>query len=321
MTDSNLNAELSLHYQRVRKANREEELRRLQAVSATCPEIDALRNARVDIIRAGLAKAMNHEAVGDVEAQMLSLNARIAALLKAHGFPENYLDPVYTCPLCRDTGEAGEPIKRRCACAKEQYAAILSKETGEFADGQTFEAYNALVYSDQPMSNGHTQRETMAKIKVLCERFCDELPAPKKRTLLFYGGSGLGKTFMLRCIHARAREKGVPALCVTAYTLLSQLRKAYFSNQDELSRPYFETELLLIDDLGVEPLMEGVTVEQQFNLLNERQNAGLCTVISTNLQKDELRKRYTERFFSRLSDQSNAMMIPFMGEDVRKRAQ
>ena len=41
--------------------------------------------------------------------------------------------------------------------------------------------------------------------------------------------------------------------------------------------------LLLIDDLGTEPLMENITVTQLFNLLNERQNRGKHTVISTNL--------------------------------------
>ena len=61
-------------------------------------------------------------------------------------------------------------------------------------------------------------------------------------------------------------------------------------------------EVLMIDDLGSEPLMQNVTVEQLFNLLNERQNKGLSTVISTNLEMSKFRERYTERIASRLRD-------------------
>ena len=79
----------------------------------------------------------------------------------------------------------------------------------------------------------------------------------------------------------------------------------------------YETELLLIDDLGTEPLIENVTVEELFNLINERQNAGLCTVLSSNLTLNEIKARYTERIFSRLYDSNQCLKLQFLGRDIR----
>jgi len=60
-----------------------------------------------------------------------------------------------------------------------------------------------------------------------------------------------------------------------------------------------------------------VTVEQLFNLLNERQNRGLSTVISTNLEMSKFRERYTERIASRLRDNRSCKVISLLGKDIR----
>ena len=77
-------------------------------------------------------------------------------------------------------------------------------------------------------------------------------------------------------------------------------------------------DVLMIDDMGVEPLMENITIVQWFNLINERQLRGKGTVISTNLNVEELRRRYTERITSRLLDGKQCMLLQFLGDDVRR---
>ena len=74
----------------------------------------------------------------------------------------------------------------------------------------------------------------------------------------------------------------------------------------------------MIDDMGVEPLMENITIVQWFNLINERQLRGKGPVISTNLNVEELRRRYTERITSRLLDGKQCMLLQFLGDDVRR---
>ena len=67
----------------------------------------------------------------------------------------------------------------------------------------------------------------------------------------------------------------------------------------------------------MEPLFENITVESIFNLLNQRTMKGLGTVISTNLSRVELQKRYTERFTSRLLDARTSLLLAFYGQDIR----
>ena len=79
-----------------------------------------------------------------------------------------------------------------------------------------------------------------------------------------------------------------------------------------------DTELLMIVDMCFEPLMENITIFKLFNLINERQLRGKGTVISTNLNVEELRRRYTERITSRLLDGKQCMLLQFLGDDVRR---
>ena len=98
--------------------------------------------------------------------------------------------------------------------------------------------------------------------------------------------------------------------------MLEIVRKAYFSNE-ETADEIADAEVLMIDDLGSEPLMQNVTVEQLFNLLNERQNRRLSTIISTNLTMNEIKNRYTERIASRLRARDNWKVITLEGKDIR----
>ena len=76
--------------------------------------------------------------------------------------------------------------------------------------------------------------------------------------------------------------------------------------------------MLLLDDLGSEPLMQNVTIEQLFNLINERQARRLSTIVSTNLNTPEFKTRYTERIASRMTDARNCLVITLEGQDIRR---
>ena len=137
--------------------------------------------------------------------------------------------------------------------------------------------------------------------------------------MLLTGMSGLGKTFLMRAMAARLIERGYSVLLVSAYTFLQMARKSHFEAENGV-RELMEVPVLMLDDLGSEPLMQNVTIEQLFYLINERQSRGLSTVISTNLTLKELRERYTERIVSRLNDPKNCPdIIVLKGKDLRKR--
>ena len=302
-----------------RRQNEKEEARRRDEAVARCPEIGEIMEARRNAVMASVYSAFSAPAEENLAGKVEEWNGRIRQLLCRNGFAADYLDPVFTCPLCGDTGYTGSGKKELCSCARGLYASLMDKESS-FEDEQTFERFDLSRFpDDKPVDRkGRTQRGQMAVFRDYCRSFADALPHPAKKTLLFYGGSGLGKTYLLRCIHARAQERDIPALCVTANQLIRTARKSVFSREQEDMDALYETDLLLIDDLGTEPMIEGVTVEELFNILNERQNAGLCTVISTNLTLENLQVRYNERFISRLLNRQTCQSLHFDGIDIRQ---
>ena len=302
--------------ERRRQNEREEECRRAEVI-AKCPEIGQVMDTRREAVMKSVYSAFALPAEEDLPQKVEAWNARIRQLLVDNGYPENYLEPVFQCAFCEDTGYVGTGKKQLCTCAKALYAALLEQDSS-FKEEETFETFDPRRFPETALdAGGETQRGRMLKFRDYCERYADSLPHPEKKNLLLYGGSGLGKTFLLRCIHARARQRDIPALCLTANQLIRIARKAIFDRAQEDLDALYETDLLLIDDLGTEPLIPNVTVEELFNLINERQNAGLCTVLSTNLSLTDLQARYTERILSRLLDKRACQVLRFLGKDIR----
>ena len=158
-------------------------------------------------------------------------------------------------------------------------------------------------------------RPNFVKVSPLV-RAIEKYPEAEYRDLLLTGSTGLGKTFLLRAMAERLIERDINVLIISAYKMLEILRKHYFENDDSADE-LLDAQVLMIDDLGSEPLMQNVTVEQLFNLLNERQNRNLSTVISTNLEMAKFRERYTERIASRLRDSRSCKVISLLGKDIR----
>lgn len=300
--------------------NRVKEEERLRTASAVCPRIGQMVSARRNAILEGLQSALAGAAPHDLVQATNRANEQIRLLLKENGFAPDYLEPIYTCPLCHDTGYVGEHKKEFCACVIKRCDKLLSESLEMPETGESFETFDPAVFSDVPLEGlDFSQREYAQVLRDKCEAYAGRLPDAHVPNLLFYGKSGLGKTFLLRSIARRAQEKGVPALTVTANTLLNAIRKSYFSHEDEGLSPFYQTQLLLIDDLGTEPLWENITVEQLFALLDARFSSRKNTVISTNLNLKELQQRYTERIASRLLDTRLCQAVRFLGDDIRRR--
>ena len=201
-----------------------------------------------------------------------------------------------------------------CDCLKKR----LSERSGETPSGETFAAFDENRFPDTALpGNTLSQRSYMKLVRDRCRSFAENVPSGAVMTLLLHGGSGLGKTFLLHCVEDDARSRGVDAVFVTAYDLVTALKNARFSNAGEGTELYFTVPLLLIDDLGMEPMIESVTVEEIYHLLNARLSRGLFTAFSTNLSRTELKQKYTERVTSRLLDTRRGMALQLLGQDIR----
>ena len=82
---------------------------------------------------------------------------------------------------------------------------------------------------------------------------------------------------------------------------------------------YRRAPLLVLDDLGTEPVIPNVSEESLFAVLNERIGRRLPTVLATNLDFSALQQRYGERVFSRLTDSAATRVLRLEGENLRWR--
>ena len=312
-------ARLMADYAARRQENEREEARRMEEIRARHPDLAALVEERHSMILSSVRSAFGGPCPDDPEQAMDDYNRRITSLLESKGYPQDYLAPVYQCARCRDTGYVYEHALRvPCACLKDAYQRALAEQNAADRADETFERFDESRFPDTPLPGSDvSQRKYMRIVRDKCQQYADGIPESGTLNLLLHGGSGLGKTFLLNCVGHAARGRGVDAVSVTAYDLLADLKAAFFSRDGAAPDVYFQAPLLRIDDLGMEPLLEGVTVEQIYNLLNSRMNRRLYTAFTTNLNLTEMGKRYTERFSSRLLDTRVSIAIPFMGRDIR----
>jgi len=321
----NLLREIAAEYEQLRAQNRAEEQARLERAIAADPEIGVLVQKRQQMFHERARQAFANPAQAmdistSLAQEMDALQKQLRRQLVKAGFAETYLQPVYHCEKCKDTGYVGEVLKDRCECLNRKLQMKISARTGNGTDPrETFENYNSNVYPDiaYDENKDDTQRRYMERMRGRCESYADLFPNNPIRNLLFFGSSGLGKTYLMNCIANRVIQRGHTALKITAYQLTERMRAAVFENDTEGFRTLIEVPLLLIDDLGSEAILENVSIVQLFSILNEREIEGLATIISTNLKLREFRKRYTERICSRFLDPRNTMICRFSGQDIR----
>ena len=317
--DNQIWAQVAANFEQRRQQNAQEEARRREEIARKLPELDQIIEERHRMVLRSVRGVFSDSGLLDAEKLMEEYNQKISDALTNAGYPADYLAPVCQCPLCQDEGYIYEnSVRRVCSCFQNAYMKALSGAGQSMQGHETFQSFDESRFPDTPLPGTDvTQREYMRIIRERCRQFSDNIPDGPVKTLLLHGGSGLGKTFLLNCVGNAARERGIETRYITAYDLLMALKNAYFSRTGETAQEYFDTPLLLIDDLGMEPLMENITVEQFYNLFNARLTKGCYTAVSTNLSREEIKNRYTERVSSRLLDTRSGMAIAFMGKDIR----
>ena len=240
-------------------------------------------------------------------------------LLLDAGYSADYLNPVYFCPDCKDTGYVGN---EKCHCFKQAEIDLLYRQSNikEIVSRENFSTFSYEYYSDQytDSTTGLTPRDNMKKVVSLCKDFVKNFPCGEN--LLFYGAAGVGKTFLSNCIAKELLDTSNSVLYLSAIDLFEYFSKKndYFENSSidnsYSSMQIIECDLLIIDDLGTE-LVNAFTNSKLFYCINERLLLNKSTIISTNHSLQELISTYSERIFSRIS--SSYKLIKLFGDDIR----
>lgn len=300
----------------IRDANKEEHNRRLEEVYQRVPEIKEI-DLQLAVQMAQLAKLVicgspAPETVEKLKSDNMDLQMRRAELLTAKGYKSGWLDEIYTCKKCNDSGSFEGGI---CSCLERIYNEELTGELSSLlkTGNESFDTFNLSLY---PAEN----REHMDTVKELCREFTEYFP--NVENLLLSGAPGLGKTFLSACIARELSKKGYSIVYDTAISCLGAFEKQQFSKDAEQEaaasavESMLSCDLMILDDLGTE-FATPSAVSALYNLINTRINNNRVTVINTNLSLKEMEKRYNAAICSRI--EGCYTILGFEGEDIRKK--
>jgi len=316
---------LSIEYERKRDRELAEQRMRIKKVYKKVP---AIKKIDEDMTKTGISMAKyiignpdNYEkSLERARKAIEQLKIEKAYLLTESNIPVDYMDIKHECEFCKDTGyiESGH----QCNCLKQALVSRAYKMSNleNVLLKENFSSFNIDIFKDEPFENEiMTPRENMKDIAGISEGFIGNFNENNGDNLLFYGTTGLGKTFLCNCIAKSLLDKNKIVIYQTAFTILEIIEKHRFRRGSKESTDYqynllFEADLLIIDDLGTE-VANTFTNAEIFNIVNTRIISGRKTIISTNLTPKEISETYTDRVFSRILDKF--LPLKFYGHDLR----
>ena len=241
------------------------------------------------------------------------------AFIKNLSKENNYLNPHFECKMCKDTGYIQkENTLAMCSCLKQRIFDIAYNKSN-------MGNFNLRIFSDKSNKEKYkselSPRENISIIREKAQNFINNFDDPEEKNLIFTGNTGVGKTFLTNCIANEILKLGKTVLYQTAPVMFDEINDAKFGKETarfDLYENILNVDLLIIDDLGTEKITD-TKITELFTIINTRllnQNHKITkTIISTNLNVDELFKTYTTRIGSRLA--GNYRFLRFFGDDLR----
>ncbi len=247
-------------------------------------------------------------------------------LIVKAGFPADYLENIYECPECNDTGVIRDRdgiIISKCRCYIRTVidTFYMTPERRELLAKECFGNFDDSLYSSEESYKGsglscyQIMESSFANATSFCKSFDTEF-----KNLYISGNTGTGKTFLANCIAGYLTDRAHSVLYMSALDFFEYCRKNTFANgyeakatEDDLDFIY-TAECLILDDLGAENSSK-FTNSQLFNLIEKRLLKRLPTVITSNLSPNDLKERYSERISSRILAYYQLLTMP--GDDNR----
>lgn len=315
-------------YSRIRREYDNRQIRNSQILRKRCqevyekiPEYKALCDAitELSIKQAELSLETDTDIPDSFYKEKERLSKQKNELLTAGGFPPDYLAPIYDCADCQDTGTRNN---KPCHCFKQAVVNLLYDQSGIAAalEHDNFSHFKTEYYTDSYVdeTTNLTPAANISKVLDICHEFTKRFDTCYDN-LLFYGNTGVGKTFLTHCIAKELLDTSHTVIYLTSLQLFDILEKCKFDKNEGSAEAssqlsyIMDCDLLIIDDLGTE-LTNSFTASQLYYLMESRNAAKHSTIFSTNLSFEELRLRYSERIFSRFT---NYTFLKIIGDDIR----
>jgi DNA replication protein DnaC len=248
------------------------------------------------------------------------------------------------CPLCEGTG--WKTLSARTSAPKDRRVTRCDCQLRARAGAVLGAARIPNRYEHCELSNFEFEGPylSLAPARMAAYRFVEEYPVDKTGLLLI-GTIGVGKTHLaVGIIKEVIRSKGIACLFYDYRELLKQIQNSYNdtvkTTELDVLRPVFETEVLVLDELGAVKPTEWVWDTVSL-ILNTRYNDDRTTIITTNYrnlvgrerpgnvrstspeaakyasEKETLGDRIGDRMRSRLHEMCR--IVTMEGQDYRER--
>ena len=297
----------------IKENNLLEHERRISEVNQKVPEIAEI-SQKLRLQMTALAKLIfadgAEDAISKLKEENLSLQIRKAELLVENGFPRDYLDDIYSCPVCKDTGHTGSGM---CSCLRKLYNDALTRDLSTlFRNGdECFESFDLNLYPTE-------HREHMQSVYDLAREYAQYFP--EVENLLLMGAPGLGKTFVSGCIAREVASKGYSVYYASASEIFADFEAAQFKGDEQAASrvsSLYDCDLLILDDLGTE-LRTPSVVSSLYSIINNRINTSKCMIMNTNMSKNDVLEHYSAAIGSRINGYFTE--LEFFGDDIRKKS-
>ncbi len=317
--------DIMFQYDQTRMDNQRKLDRRTEEVIQKIPEIGEIQDQLIQLsLKQARLELLNPQQATDnaneYEKAVDALIQRKAALLTENGYSVDYLSPIYSCSKCKDTGYVDF---KPCHCLLRTQSEFLYKNSNlaDILSTENFETFQPEYYDDKTIDDNLslTPRQNIIKLRELCLDFIAHFDDAYDN-LIFYGPTGVGKTFLTHCIAKELLDSGHTVVYLTSLQLFDILEKNKFGKNEDVETTgeqisyLVNSDLLIIDDLGTE-LTNSFTNSRLYYFMEERHLQQRATIFSTNLSFQELRERYGERIFSRFTGYYNFCKI--VGNDLR----
>jgi DNA replication protein DnaC len=208
------------------------------------------------------------------------------------------------CPICKGAGfihpllDSGKPDFSQvvpCQCAKGE---LQREKSGHLEKYSNLGSLARLTF-DNLSARGKTKniisQERFARAYQIAKAFADD----PNGWLVLSGPTGCGKTHLACAIANHRLSLGQPVFYIGVVDFLDHLRAAFSPSSDVTYDELFErvknTLLLVLDDFTIESATPWAK-ERLEQLLNYRFNAGLATVVTTDVPLEKIDARLRSHF-------------------------
>lgn len=281
--------DIKTYYDELRIRDMKDSLDRRNATYEKYPEIKLIDYEIADICVDFSIKSEEKDEI------LKKLEIKRSDILKKNNLSDDYMEPNYICKICKDTGIVDG---KKCECFRKLELDIYNNYYDITKDIKVydFDKINMKPYIQEGVKvpSGQTYADYMSVVIAHMRENISHI-GEKEYNAIIMGSTGVGKTYLAKCIAVEAYKKNKTVLYVKAHDYID----SFFDKNKTYDNLADEVDLLIFDDMGLENTSD-FSFKKIFTLIDKRLENKKSTIITTNYTHNELKEIYDDRIMSRI---------------------